>query len=138
MAEQIFTDAYVSINSVDLSDHVKSVSLEYSAEMHDNTAMGDTTRSKIAGFKNWSVTVEFMQDYASGAVDATLFPRVGDVAFPIAVRPVKGSAISATNPEYQGNAVLEKYEPMKASIGELGMVSVTFQSASTLTRDVTP
>lgn len=134
MAEQVFTDASVTINSVDLSDRVKSVTLDYSVETHDNTAMGDTTRSKIAGFLNWTVTVEFMQDYAAAQVDATLYPLVGAAAFPVALLPVKTGGVSATNPSFTGNAILENYQPITASIGELGTVSVTFSSAGTLTR----
>ncbi len=133
MAEQVFTDASVVIDSVDLSDHVKSVSIDYSVETHDNTAMGDTTRSKISGFKNWTITCEFMQDYASASVDATLFDLVGASSFTITVKPTS-AAVSATNPSFSGSAILENYQPVNAAIGELGTVSVTFNSAGTLTR----
>ena len=40
MATFVFTDASVTINSVDLSDHVRSVTLDLSAEEQDDTAMG--------------------------------------------------------------------------------------------------
>ena len=39
MAVFAFTDASVTINSVDLSDHVKSVTLSLTAEELDTTAM---------------------------------------------------------------------------------------------------
>lgn len=137
MAIAVMTNAYVSINSVDLSDHVTAVTVDYSAEIHDSTAMGSGFRSNVAGFKNWTITVDFHQDYASSSVDATLFDLVGAAAFPIHVKPVNAT-ISATNPDFTGNAILENYQPVTARIGELGTVSVTFRSAGTLTRDITP
>lgn len=133
MATLIFKDAYVSINSVDLSDHVKSVTLNYEAEMQDDTAMGDTTRSNMAGLLNWSVDVEFLQDYAANEVDATLFSLVGAAAFPIILKP-NGSATAVTNPKFTGNAVLASYTPMGGGVGDLAMAPITLSPAGTLTR----
>lgn len=135
MATITYTDAYVSINSVDLSDHVKSVQLNYEAEMLDDTVMGTTgTRSNKPGLKNWTLQVEFLQDYAAASVDATLFGLIGAAAFPIAVRPVKGTAKGPTNPEFIGNAVLESYPPLTGEVGALGTASASFRAASNLQR----
>jgi hypothetical protein len=133
MATFVYTDASVVVNSVDLSDHVKSCTLNYEAEMLDDTVMGDTTRSNIAGLLNWSIDVEFLQDFASAKVDATLFTLVGAAAFTVTVKPTSGS-VSATNPSFSGSAVLESYPPMSGSVGDLETASATFRSAGTLTR----
>lgn len=141
MPTLIYTDALVDINGLDLSDHVRTVNVTYEAEMLDDTAMGTSgTRSFKPGLKNWSVSVEFYQDYAAASVDATLFPLIGAVAFPIRVRPVKAAAISATNPEYQGNAVLETYPPITGEVGAIGMASCSLRAGggSPLVRDITP
>lgn len=137
MAKLVYTDALVTINSVDLSDHVRQVTLTYEAEMLDDTAMGTSgTRSMIPGLKNWTLTVEFYQDFASGSVDATLFPLVGAAAFPIILRPVKASSVSATNPNYTGNAVLESYPPLAGEVGAIAMAQAQFRAGggSALTR----
>lgn len=134
MATMVLTDASVTINAVDLSDHVKSVRLTYEAEMHDDTVMGTAgTRSKKPGLKNWSVEIEFLQDYASAKVDATLFPLVGASAFAIVIKPASGS-VSTTNPSFTGNAVLASYQPLSGAVGELNKTTVPFQSAGALTR----
>jgi hypothetical protein len=133
MATFVYTDASVVINSVDLSDHVKSCSLNYEAEMLDDTVMGDTTRSNMAGLLNWSIDVDFLQDFASAKVDATLFTLVGAAAFAVVLKPTSGS-VSATNPSFTGTAVLESYPPMTGGVGDLETVSVTFRSAGTLVR----
>lgn len=137
MATLIYTDALVSINGVDLSDHVRSVQLQYEAEMLDDTAMGTSgTRSTKPGLKNWSFTVDFYQDYAAGSVDATLFPLIGAVAFAIMLRPVKTTVVGPTNPNFTGNAVLESYPPLTGEVGALGMASASFRAGggSALTR----
>jgi hypothetical protein len=132
MAELVFTDAFVEINSVDLSDHVRQVTLNYSAELQDSTAMGDTTRERLGGLKDWSLTVEFNQDFAASEVDATLFSIVGTV-FGVEVRATS-SARSATNPGYNGNGILESYAPFGGGVGDLLVAPVTIQAAGTLSR----
>ena len=69
MAELVLTNAAVHINSVDLSDHVRSVTINYNAELHDKTAMGDGARARIAGFKDFTMSVEYNQDYAASKVE---------------------------------------------------------------------
>lgn len=133
MATFVFTDAYVSVASTDLSDHVKSVTLNYSAELQDDTVMGDTTRSRVGGLKDWSVEIEFLQDYAASKVDATLFTLVGSTAA-LVVRPDNSDGVGATNPNYTGTGVLESYSPMGGSLGEMAATTATFQAAGTLSR----
>lgn len=133
MAQFVFTDAEVVINAVDLSDHVKSVTLNYSAELQDDTAMGDDTRSKIGGLKDWSVSVEFEQDFAASSVDATLFGLVG-TTFTVTVKPDKSTATSATNPKYSGTGILESYPPLDGAVGDLATSGITIQAAGTLSR----
>ena len=139
MPQIVYTDALVTINAVDLSDHVRQVSLTYEAEMLDNTAMGTSgTRSMIPGLKNWALSVEFYQDFAAGSVDATLFPLIGAAAFAILLRPVKATAVGAGNPNFSGNAVLESYPPLTGEVGALGMASAQFRAGggSALTRAI--
>lgn len=139
MATLIYTDAYLLVNSVNLSAWTRSLTVNYEAEMLDDTVMGTSgTRSNRPGLKNWSMDVEFLQDYAAGAVDATLFPLVGAVAFPIEARPTS-AARSATNPAYTGNAVLETLPPISGEVGALGSVSASFRSGggSPLARQIT-
>jgi len=140
MTDFVLKDAYVSINAVDLSDHVRQVSWTYNAELQDNTAMGDTTRSRLAGLLDCPLTIEFYEDHATSKVQQTLFPLVGAAAFAVAVRASKASAISATNPEYQKNMVLESYPLVSGSVGDMAMAAVTLQSGDGLAvvRDVTP
>ncbi len=133
MPKIVFTDASVVINSVDLSDDVESVTINYEAEIQDTTSMGDDTRTKLSGLKNWTVDVSFFQDFDASQVDATLFSLVGAAAFPVAIKPTSGSP-SATNPNFNGNALLRSYPPIAGAIGEVHKVGVSLEGTGTLTR----
>jgi hypothetical protein len=135
MANMVLTNAYVLINNVNLSAFVKSVTLSYKSEMQDDTAMGDTARSRIGSLKDFTLSVEFFQDYAASAVDVTLFNIVGTVV-PIEIRG-STAAVSATNPKYMGNAILETYQPVGGSVGDNLMAPITMSGCSALSRFTT-
>lgn len=132
MASLAFTDGFVSFGGTDISDYVKSVTLDYAAEMLDETAMGDTTRTMIGGLKTWSASLEMNQDFADGLIDEILFALVGTTGTLI-VRPTS-SAVSASNPNYTGTGVVENYPPFGNSVGDLASTSITIQSAGALSR----
>ena len=134
MATFVLYDASLTVAGVDLSDHVRSVTVDAGQNMADDTAMGDAFVSNAAGLATWSVSVEFLQDYASSKVDATLEPLlgIGNTAA-LVVKPTSGS-VSSTNPSYSGTGILESYNPIGGSVGDQAMASATFQSASALTR----
>ncbi len=133
MAEIVLTNAHITINSVDLSDHVRAVTLDYGAAIQDKTAMGNSSLSKIAGLKDWSIALEFNQDYAAGEIDATLFPLVGAAEFPVILRADAGVK-SPTNPEFTGNALVESYSPISGTVGDVHTTNPTIQGTDDLTR----
>lgn len=127
----VFTDAYVLINAVDLSDHVKSVRLTYGSELQEDTAMGDDTKSSASGLKDWTIEIEFYQDYAAGKVDATLFPLVGGAAVAFELRDDKSEVVGVNNPKFTGTGVVESYQPVGGSVGEMAMTSATLRPGGT-------
>ena len=136
MATLLFNDAAVSVNSKDLSPDGVKVDLDYSADELEDTAFGDTTKSRIGGLKDWGGTLEFNQDFAATpAPDVDLFAIVGTVVA-IAIAPVSGTT-TATNPDYQGNALITGYKIFGQGVGELAKAVVTFVAAGNLTRAVT-
>ena len=133
MAVFAFTDASVTINSVDLSDHVRSVSLSLTAEELDTTAMSATGyRTRAGGLKDGSLTLEFNQDFASSEIDATFNGIIGTVVA-FVVKPTSGS-VSSTNPSYSGNVLITEYMPLANAVGDLATVSMTFPTSGAITR----
>lgn len=134
MAEFVLTNAFISIGGVDLSDHVRQITVNYGADIEDSSAMSVSSHQRLGGLLDWSVDLEFNQDYASSKVDATLFSLVG-TSVALIIRSDSG-AKAATNPEWTGNAILESYNPVQGAIGGIAIAPVTFQGNGTLARGV--
>ena len=133
MAVFAFTDASVTINSVDLSDHVRSVTLTLTAEELDTTAMSSTGyRTRAGGLKDGSLALEFNQDFASSEIDATFNGIIGTVVA-FVVKPTSGS-VSATNPSYSGSVLVTEYSPLANAVGDLATASMTFPTSGAITR----
>lgn len=128
---------YVIFNTVDLSDHVTSAVLTAEADQLDSTAMGDSWREYIGGLKSGTLAITFLDDFAAGSVDATIWGAFNaGTAVATAVKPVN-TTIAATNPEYQQNVLPNQWN-MGGSIGELAGKTLTFPITGAIVRDVTP
>ncbi len=135
MAAFVMKDAFLWVNGVDLSDHVRSLTLNAPSDLVEATAMGDTDRIRLAGISEWSVDVTFKQDFDSASVDATLFSLRGADPFAIRVKPT--SAVAGTsNPMFYGNVMLGDYPILAGAIGDLAESAVTFPSSGALSRAV--
>lgn len=130
----VFRNAYVWIDTTDLSAQVKEVSINYKSEMLDRTAMGNSTREHRGGLYDWSISITPHQAWAA-SVDSVLWPLVGTSAA-LEVRPANACS-TATNPRWSGVGCLESYQPLSGAVGTLLPAPVTFQSAGDLTRSVT-
>lgn len=133
MAEIVLKDSYVEIKTTNLSAKCQSINIDYGAEMLDDTLMGDTGRSRKAGLIDWSATITFIADYST--VDSALFPLVGSTAFAVTFKP-DGSSTGANNPQFTGSAVIETYNPITGTVGDLGTNPVTLQGVGVLTRAI--
>ena len=89
----------VKINTVDLSDHVTSITLNRTFDELEVTAMGDTAHKFVKGLEASSVTIDFLNDTASANVLATLQAAWGTTVTCVFLQD-KGTAVSATNPLY--------------------------------------
>lgn len=132
----------ITVGGVDLSDHATSITVEGTADEVDvTTFQGNGYRSFLIGMKDASITVNFLNDFAAGEVDATLFPLWGsNTPFVVKARPTN-AAVSSTNPEYVlTQAVMPNYTPLTGSVGERSETEVVFRLApgGILDRDVTP
>lgn len=135
MARIVLTDAKVTINSVNLSDHIASVTISTSDDIVETTAFGSTSKTRVAGLRDNSVTLEFHQDFASSNVEATINGTTSLVgtATTIAILPTS-SAASATNPSYTFSALVAEWTPLNGGIGELSTVSVTWPITGAITK----
>lgn len=140
MAKFVLKKAVLTVNAVDLSDHVNQVAMDMPTDEVDLSGMGASKKVFGRGLSDASITVTFLQDFAAASVDATLWPLSStNTPFLVQVK-ADTAAISATNPEYQMNALLYNYNPISGSLGDAASSEVVFRNADQtgIIRDITP
>jgi len=115
----------VKVNSVDLSDHVTSVTLNRNFDELEVTAMGDTGHKFVKGLEASSITIDFLNDTASANVLATLQAAWG-TSVTVVLLQSKGTAVSATNPLYTMTCLINGTTDINGAVGDLGTQSVTW------------
>ena len=132
MAKFVATDYKVTINGSNLSTSLASVELPVEIDEQETTAFGSAWRTRIAGLKSGSITLEFHQDFASGALDSILWPLLGTNAT-VTVIPTSGT-VTASNPSYTGTFLVTSYTPFASTVGDLATVGITWPLTGELTR----
>ena len=134
MAKFVATDYNISIAGTDFSSSLAAATLDISVEEQDTTAFGNTSRTRIGGLKDGSVSLDFHQDFGASSVDATLFPLLGTTV-EIVILPA-GGTVGATNPSYTFNALVTQYTPFASSIGDLATLSISWPVSGEIVRAV--
>jgi hypothetical protein len=131
MAVFMSNNVGVKVNSVDLSDHVTSVTLNRSFDELEVTAMGDSGHKFVKGLEASSITIDFLNDTATANVLATLQAAWG-TNVPIVLLQLKGTAVSATNPLYTATCLINNTTDINGAVGDLGTQSITFNVSGTV------
>ena len=133
MAIFVATDFAVTINgSTALANYLTQVELKTTANDITTTSFGSSWVTRVAGLKEGTVTLNFNQDYGTGAVDATLWPLLGSTAT-IVIKPTS-TAVSASNPSYTVPVLVTDYTPVSGQIGDLATFSITLPTNGAVTR----
>ena len=132
MAKFVATDYRVTINGGTVSSSLASVELPVEIDEQETTAFGSEWRTRIAGLKSGSITLEFHQDFAAGAIDAILWPLLGTNAT-VTVVPTSGT-VNASNPSFTGTFLVTQYTPFASTTGDLATSSVSWPLTGALTR----
>ena len=121
----------VKVNSVDLSDHVTSVTLNRNFDELEVTAMGDSGHKYVKGLEASSITIDFLNDTASASVLATLQAAWGTNVTVVLLQS-KGTAVSATNPLYTATCLINNTTDINGAVGDLSTQSITFNVSGTV------
>lgn len=135
MAAFVLRDCKVSINGTtnDISQFVKSVTIDASRSEHDNTTMGATGKTRHTGLTDGSVSIDLVDDFASSAIDSLLWSFFNTGSnIEMRVR-VTSAAISATNPEYRFDIAPTSYG-FGGAIDTQAEKSVSFPISGAITR----
>ena len=135
MAIFLSNGVVVTLNSVDLSDHVTSATINRSFDELEVTAMGDTAHKFVKGLEASTITLDFLNDTATSNVLQTLQAAWGTTV-PLTLKQTS-SAISATNPEYQTTVLVNNTTDINGAVGEISTQSITFTCNSAIVVDTT-
>ena len=120
----------VTVNSVDLSDHVTSITLNRTFDELEVTAMGDSGHKFVKGLEASSITLDFLNDTATSKVLQTLQAAWG-TNVTVVVKQTS-AAVSATNPSYTMTALVNNTTDINGAVGDLGTQSVTWNVSGTI------
>jgi hypothetical protein len=116
----------LTVNAVDLSNLVSSVTINRSFEELDISAMGDSGRRYVKGLEASSITIDFFNDEATSKTLQTL--NSSSVwGNNVTVTAKQTSAItSPTNPLYTMTCLVNNTTPINGAVGDISTQSVTW------------
>lgn len=117
----------VTVNAVDLSDHCTSINLNDETEEQDVTGMSVQYREMADSLKTATLETTFIQDYASGSVDATISAIYsGTTAGTLKVTPDTSGTVVYT---LIGRP--NSYNPVQGGPGEASTITTTWSNRGT-------
>ena len=123
----VLNQATLTVDSVDFSDQVNTITVTESYEALESTAFGDTARKFTKGLGNHEISCTLMISYGTSEVEEKLNSIVG-TAVDVVVTPTTSATPGTSNPAYTlANTYLESVTPINGGVGELPSVDVTFR-----------
>lgn len=118
-----------TVGGVDLTDHLRSITINQDFDDVDITASNATSKAHAVGLRSDSWDVELYQDFAASSVDQTLYTLLGTSTGTTIVYQTNGGTVTTTNPKYTMVANLFSYQPVSGSVGDASMLTVKFMPA---------
>jgi hypothetical protein len=130
MAVYLSNGVVLTVNAVDLSNLVSSVTINRSFDELEVTAMGDSGHKFVKGLEASSITIDFFNDEATSKTLQTL-NSVWGTSTTVTVKQT--SAItSATNPLYTMSCLVNNTTPINGDVASLSTQSVTWNVNGTI------
>ena len=130
MAVFLNNGVVLTVNSVDLSDHVTAVTINRSFDELEVTAMGDGGHKFVKGLEASSITIDLLNDTATSEVLQTL-QAVWGTNTTVTVKQTSAVA-SATNPLYTMTCLINNTTDINGSVADIAMQSLTFNVSGTI------
>ena len=130
MAVFLNNGVQLTINSVDLSDHVTAVTINRSFDELEVTAMGDSGHKFVKGLEASSITIDLLNDTASAETLQTL-QAVWGTNTTVTVKQTS-AVVSATNPLYTMTCLINNTTDVNGSVADLSTQSLTFNVSGTI------
>ena len=139
MAIFLSNGVVATLNSVVLSDHVTSATINRSFDELEVTAMGDSAHKFVKGLEASTITLDFLNDDAAsgaGAVRATLQAAWGTTV-PLTLKQTS-AAVSSTNPLYSTTILVNNTTDINGTVADESTQSITFTCNSPIVITTAP
>ena len=124
MAIYLSNTVVATLNSVVLTDHVTSATINRAFDELEVTAMGDTAHKFVKGLEASTITLDFLSDTAAANVNATLQAAWGTtVALTL---KQTSAAVSPTNPLYSTTVLVNNTTDINGAVADIATQSITF------------
>jgi hypothetical protein len=130
MAVYLANTGVLTVNAVDLSTLVTSVTINRAFDELEVTALGDQGHRYIKGLEASSITIDFINDAATAKTLQTLNTNWGSN---VAVTFKQTSAaVAADNPLYTMTCLVNNITPANGDVASLSTQSVTWNVSGTI------
>jgi hypothetical protein len=121
----------VKIASTDISDHVSSATLSQIFDELEITSLGDLSHKFTKGLEASTLSLDFFNDFAASQITTLLQTNYGATVTAVLI-PVKGTAVSATNPLYTVSILINNLTPISGDVASINNSSISFTCNSTV------
>jgi hypothetical protein len=133
MAKHILYNASAVLNSVDLSDHVESVSFTVTINGQAAAAMSELEDYEMPGTRKISdITLQMYQDFATSKVYATLMTLWTNRTTFNAVLKADAGGNAPTNPQFTIAVFIRSFAVIAGNRGDRHMTPLVLAPAGTL------
>lgn len=132
MSVYLSNGVVLTVNAVDLSTLVSSVTINRAFDELEVTAMGDSGHKFVKGLEASSITIDFFNDAATSKTLQTLnSSSVWGNNVTVTAKQTS-AATSAENPLYTMTCLINNTTPINGAVGDLSTQSVTWNVSGTI------
>lgn len=132
MAVYLANTGVLTVNAVDLSNLVSSVTINRAFDELEITALGDQGHRFTKGLESSSITIDFYNDSATAETLQTLnSSSVWGNNVTVTFKQ-KDAVVSAENPLYTMTCLVNNTTPVNGAVGDLSTQSVTWNVSGTI------
>jgi hypothetical protein len=130
MSVYLANTGVLTVNAVDLSTLVTSVTINRAFDELEVTALGDSGHRFVKGLEASSISIDFLNDEASAKTLQTLQTTWGTNT--VVTFKQTSAAVSATNPLYTMTCLVNNTTPVNGAVADLSTQSVTWNVSGTI------
>jgi hypothetical protein len=130
MAVYLANTGILTVNAVDLSTLVTSVTINRAFDELETTALGDSGHRYVKGLEASSITIEFLNDADSAKTLQTLNTNWGSNV--VVTFKQTSAVVGPTNPLYTMTCLVNNITPVNGDVASLSTQSVTWNVSGTI------